>query len=170
MRSLPQPKNHHNSILVSEQYNSTPQRLRNRKKPQRWLQTTWFGYAISLKLRPFPRFVVANKQKSIIGTGSAAFCSHKLKTTKDQSFCREPHNTTGLCTRLVEHVFILTLMFIADVSASGKPALWPTRDTPPSDLIPLLDPYICSLKSPRERICLRRCGRKSSCPTTTPRP
>ncbi|KAH7117909.1 ribosomal L28e protein family-domain-containing protein [Dendryphion nanum] len=36
---------------------------------------------------------------SIIGTGSASFCSHKLKTTKDQSFCREPHNTTGLCSR-----------------------------------------------------------------------
>ncbi|KAF2840281.1 Mak16 protein [Patellaria atrata CBS 101060] len=27
------------------------------------------------------------------------FCSFKLKTSKNQTFCREPHNVTGLCNR-----------------------------------------------------------------------
>ncbi|KAF2271395.1 Mak16 protein [Westerdykella ornata] len=33
---------------------------------------------------------------SIIGTD---FCSYKLKTRKDQTFCRNEYNVTGLCTR-----------------------------------------------------------------------
>ncbi|KAL8945820.1 MAG: hypothetical protein Q9222_007692, partial [Ikaeria aurantiellina] len=27
------------------------------------------------------------------------FCSYKLKTTKSRTFCRNPHNVTGLCNR-----------------------------------------------------------------------